>query len=176
MSAIRFEAALRYTDPAARFGPWTVLTLPKDASARLPTRGMTVVEGTLNGFRFRAPLEPDGKGSHWFRVDKAMLEAAAVDVGDTVALEIEPAKVWPEPRVPTDLENALAADPQARALWTDITTMARWDWIRWLDSVKLSETRRERPGKLCSRLRAGKRRPCCFNRTLPTPPRSAEAL
>ncbi len=51
-----------------------------------------MVEGTINGFHFQTPLEPDGKLSHWFRVDKAMREAAGVDAGDTVTLEIEPTK------------------------------------------------------------------------------------
>lgn len=176
MSAIRFKAKLYRPDATAKIGPWTLLTLPKSASAKLRTRGMTMVEGTINGFRFRAVLEPDGQGSHWFRVNKAMREAARVDVGDTVTLEIEPARVWPAPQVPTDLKNALAADPQAHALWIDITPMARWDWINWMDAVKLLETRRERPEKLCSMLKAGKRRPCCFNRTLLTLPKSAEPL
>ena len=39
----------------------TFLTLPKNASAKLPSRGMTTVEGTINGFPFRATLEPDGQ-------------------------------------------------------------------------------------------------------------------
>ena len=70
MATIRFAAEL-FT-----IGAWTLLRLPKSASALLPSRGMTMVEGTLNGCPFQAPLEPDGKGSHWLRVD-ATLRAAA---------------------------------------------------------------------------------------------------
>ncbi len=135
-----------------------------------------MVEGTINNFRFRTVLQPDGEGSHWFSVNKGMREAAGVDEGDTVALEIEPSKVWPEPEVPTEVKDALAADPEAHARWTDITPMARWDWLNWMDSVKLAETRRERPKKLISMLKAGKRRPCCFNRAILMAPKSAELL
>lgn len=124
-----------------------------------------MVEGTINGSRFRAVLEPDGKGSHWFRVDKTMRKAARADAGDTVTLAIEPAREWPEPKVPADLKKALAAVSQAHALWMDITPMARWDWIRWIGAGKLPETRRRRTEKACSMLKAGKRRPCCFDRT-----------
>lgn len=153
-----------------------LITLPKDASAKLPSRGMTMVEGTINNFRIRAILQPDGQLSHWFRVDKSMCQTVGIDVGDTVTLEIEPTKIWPEPEVTTELKNAIAADPQAHALWLDITPMARWDWLNWMDAVKLAETRKERPDKLISMLKAGKRRPCCFNRAMRMSPKSAEPL
>jgi hypothetical protein len=164
MSTIRFEASL------FKIGSWTLLTLPKSASAKLPSRGMTMVQGTINGFRFQAPLEPDGKGSHWLKVEKNMREAAGADTGDTVTLAIEPVKEWPEPKVPADLKKALAAVPQAQSLWKDITPMARWDWIRWIRSTKQSETRRRRIEVALSKLQAGDRRPCCFNRTVCTDP------
>ncbi|HLG93398.1 MAG TPA: YdeI/OmpD-associated family protein [candidate division Zixibacteria bacterium] len=164
MSTIRCNAKL------FKIGSWILLRLPKSASAKLPSRGMTMVEGTINGFRFQAALEPDGQGSHWFRVNKTMREAAGADTGDTVTLAIEPAREWPEPKVPADLKSALAADPQAHTLWIDITPIARWDWIRWIGSTKQPETRRRRIENACAMLKAGKRRPCCFNRNLCTEP------
>ena len=164
MSTIRFEAKL------FNIGAWTLLKLPGSASARLPSRGMTMVEGTINDFRFQAALEPDGKGSHWFKLDKAMRKAVGANAGDTVMLAIEPVKEWPEPDVPADLKNALAAAPQAHTLWMEITPGARWDWIRWIGSTKQSETRRRRIETALSKLKAGDRRPCCFNRTVCTEP------
>ena len=116
MATIRFKATLFRSEATGKNGPRVLLTLPRRASTRLPSRGMTMVEGTINGSRFQAALEPDGKGSHWFQVKETILEAARAAAGDTVTLEIEPAGEWPEPRLPADLENALAADPQARAL------------------------------------------------------------
>ena len=66
-STIRFKAKL--LQPAnAKDGSWTFVILPKAASAKLPTRGMMTVDGTLNGSRFRATLEPDGKKSHWLKL------------------------------------------------------------------------------------------------------------
>jgi hypothetical protein len=164
MSTIRFEAKL------FKIGSWTLLRLPKNASAKLPSRGMTMVAGTINDFRFQAALEPDGKGSHWFKLDKTMSKAIRADAGDTVMLAIEPVKEWPEPNVPADLKNALAAAPQAHTLWMEITPMARWDWIRWIGSTKNPDTRKRRIEVTFSKFKAGKRRPCCFNRTLCTEP------
>jgi len=164
VSTIHFNAVL-FT-----IGPYTLLKLPKSESVKLPSRGMVMVEGTMNGFPFRSPLEPDGKRSHWLKVDKAMLEGAGADRGDTVRLVINPTKEWPEPKVPEDVKTALAGVQQAHALWTDITPMARWDWIRWIGSTKQPETRMRRIEIACSKLIAGERRPCCFNRSMCTDP------
>src|SRR5471030_438984 len=132
-STIRFSAKWFQPKPNEKTASWT-LTLPKNASAKLPSRGMTRVEGTINGFPFRAALEPNGQGSHWLRVNQAMRDAAGADAGDTVAVEITRAEEEPELRVPMDLRQALAAAPQAQAFWAEITPMARRDWILWMSS------------------------------------------
>jgi hypothetical protein len=162
---IRFTTRLLRPAQPPKGQSWTFLILPKDASAKLPTRGMTTVEGVINGHPFRATLEPDGQRSHWLKVDKKVREAAGVDVGDVVRLEIEPAGKEPEPRVPADLRKALVAAPEARAVWSDITPTARRDWIHWITSAKQSETRARRIRNACEMLAAGKRRVCCFDRS-----------
>jgi len=121
-----------------------------------------MVEGTINGFPFRAALEPNGKGSHWLRVNKVVHDAASADAGDTVTVEITRAGEEPQTRVPMDLRKALAAAPLAQALWADITPIARRDWILWISSAKQPETRRRRIEKACAMLASGKRGVCCF--------------
>lgn len=111
-----------------KIGSWTILKLPRDASEKLPSRGMVMVKGTINGSSFQTPLEPDGKGGHWFRLDQTVLKG--VKAGALQDLEIEPSKEWREPEVPKDLKSALAESPKAQALWKNITPMARWEWIR----------------------------------------------
>jgi uncharacterized protein YdeI (YjbR/CyaY-like superfamily) len=102
-----------------------------------------------------------------------MLNKLGKRPGDRIDVELTPIKLWPDPEIPPDLQKAFTADRQAFTRWQDITPIARWDWIRWLEAVKLAETRKERPQKLCSMLNSGKRRPCCFNRALRTPPKRA---
>jgi hypothetical protein len=164
MAIIRFE-----TTPQ-EIGGWTILRLPEIASGMLPSRGMALVDGTINGFHSIIVLEPDGKGSHWFRVDPGLREAAGIDAGATVTIVVEPSKEWPEPEVPADLNAALASDSQANALWIKITPMARWDWLRWIRSTNNRETRSRRIEVALSKLKAGERRPCCFNRNQCTEP------
>jgi hypothetical protein len=163
-SKIRFKA--RLLRPATAKGvSWAFLILPMNASARLPTRSMTTVNGTINDYPFRATLAPDGQRSHWLKVNKKMREGAGAELGDVVTLEIMSAEKEPEPRVPADLRKALAAAPKARAQWSDITPIARRDWIHWIASAKRSETRTHRIENACEMLAAGKRRVCCFDRS-----------
>ena len=87
-SKIRFSATLLRPVATAKAVAWTFLTLPKQASAKLPSRGMTSIEGAFNGLAFRATLEPDGQGGHWLKVDRKLREAAGAEAGDVVWLEI----------------------------------------------------------------------------------------
>ncbi len=164
---IRFTATL--FRPRATAGSkavtWFFLSLPKSASDKLPARGLVSVEGTFNGYAFQATLQPDGQGGHWLKVPRKLHEGAGATVGDVVTLKMAPMSVEPEPTVPTDLRKALAGDPKAKAVWKDITPLARRDWIQWITSGKRAETRRVRIDKACGMLANGKRRPCCFDRS-----------
>jgi hypothetical protein len=162
---IRFTAKLLRPEEAPK-ASWSFLVLPKTASAKLPSRGLTAIEGTINGVAFRATLEPDGQKSHWLKVERPLREAAGADTGETVTLEIAVTDEVPEPKLPADLRKALAAaTPETRAVWSDITPMARRDWIHWITSAKKPETRARRVENACSMLAAGKRRVCCFDRS-----------
>ena len=104
---------------------------------------MVTVDGTLAGQPFVATLEPDGQGSHWLKVEKKLREAAGVATGDSVSLEIAPVEKEPEPKVPADLKQALAGNPAAKAIWKEITAVARRDWIHWITSGKKSRDPRQ---------------------------------
>jgi len=164
-TSIRFKAKLLRPADSEKGEQWTFLILPKNASAKLPSRGMTAIEGTINGFPFEATLEPDGQKSHWLKVDRKLRVGADADAGDVVTLEIAPAAEQPKPMVPADLRKALAAAAKARAVWSDITPIARRDWIQWITSAKQPETRARRIKNACSMLASGKRRVCCFDRS-----------
>ena len=159
-STIRFEAR-SYT-----IGRSTLLRLPEKASLKLPSRGQVAVRGKINGLEFQTVLEPDGDSGHWMRVDPML-----VSPGDSATLEVEPVKEGPEPSVPPDLMIALARAPQTiQDLWKEITPMARWEWVRWVNATPNPDTRKRRVELTISKMRSGKRRPCCFNLAACTDP------
>jgi hypothetical protein len=164
-ATIRFKAKLLQPRLTGRAASWSFVVLPKTASARLHSRGMATVDGTLNTIRFRATLQPDGRKSHWFKVSRQLRESAGAAAGDAVVLELVPAARAPEPKVPAKLRLALVAAPAARAVWLTLTPVARRDWIHWITSAKQAATRAGRIGKACSMLAGGKRRVCCFDRS-----------
>lgn len=149
----------------------TILRLPEDASRRLPSRGQVAVRGTMSGQEFQTVLEPDGESGHWMMVDTSLQRTAGVHAGDRAKIEIQPTKDWPEPDVPHDLQAALDAAPQnIQDMWKDITPMARWEWVRWVNATKNPTTRRRRVEVTISKMESGKRRPCCFDLSSCTDP------
>jgi hypothetical protein len=165
VQAIRFEATLYMIDGS------TILRLPEKASKQLPSRGQVAVQATINGHAFPAVVEPDGESGHWMRFDAKRQRGAALRAGVTATVELEPLGDWPEPTVPQDLHRALAAAPKKiQDLWKDITPMARWEWVRWVNATRNPDTRQRRVEVTISKMKSGKRRPCCFNLAACTDP------
>lgn len=156
MIEIRFETELY------EINGWRILRFPEYASKKLPSRGTLMIRGTMNGIPIETPLEPDGAGSHWFRVSDTLSADIQATAGDKVSLIIEPIKLEQEPEVPLDLNDALTAAGLLDR-WNGITTRARWEWIRWIRFTNNAATRQKRIEVACSKLKAGKNRPCCFD-------------
>ena len=164
------STAIRFSAKPDTVGSATIVRLPKKASERLPSRGQVAVHGSINGHEFETVLEPDGLRGHWLRVDRDLQGAAGVG-DDTVSVELAPTRDWPEPDVPADLAAALAAAPnKIQQMWTDITPMARWEWVRWVNATANPTTRERRVEVTISKMSNGKRRPCCFDLSACTDP------
>lgn len=158
-AVLRFKARLFRHPETAKTGSPNLLSIPEVVSKKL--RGMTKIEGIINGHPFRAALERSASGSYSLRVNEAMLKGSGAEVGDTVKLAI----LGPEPKltVPADLRVALTASQEAKILWKDLTPIGRRDWIRWIESAKTPGTRARRVTRTVEQLSSGKRRPCCVN-------------
>ena len=161
--ASAFKARLLRPAKPGKDEPWAFVVLPKSVSDKLPRRGRTSATGSINGIPFQATLEPDGQLSHWLKVGKDLADAAGASIGDTVTVDIGPADAESEPALPADLKQALAAAPAAKAVWDATTTIARIDWVHWVESAKQAATRQKRVDSACDMLASGKKRVCCFD-------------
>ena len=68
----------------------------------------------------------------------------------------------------------MAAPMKIRYLWDDITPMARWEWVRWVNATRNPDTRRRRVEVSISKMNSGKRRPCCFDLSSCTDPQLSQ--
>lgn len=64
--------------------------------------------------------------------------------------------------LPKDFAEAIAAHPQIEKLWQSLTPLARNEWVCWVTSGKLAETRTKRIKVGLDKMRKGERRPCCW--------------
>lgn len=155
---IKFEAKV------IKIEEYKLIPIPISESEKLPSRGMVMINGQINGIDFVAPLEPDGKGSHWLEVNKALNEKLNLAIGDDVLISMEPTDQWIEPEIPQDFIKIMEGE-NVLDRWNNITIKAKWDWIRWIRGTKSEETRNKRMEVACSKLKNGDKRPCCFDRT-----------
>lgn len=117
----------------------------------------------VNGYGFKALLEPDGQKSHWLRIDESVMASAKTTIGGEAVFEIAALEEEPEPELPDDFAKGIEASPEAKATWNATTTIARIDWIHWVTSAKQAKTRSKRISDACEMLASGKRRVCCFD-------------
>ena len=141
-----------------------IILIPEDKSLKLPSRGQISVTGALNGHEFSTVLEPDGRWSHWIRITDELRKLTGINLCDKVDVTIATTDIWPEPVLPKDIATALEKAPQkVKDKWHDITPMARWEWVRWVNATGSIDTRATRIVKTISKLDSTHRRPCCFN-------------
>lgn len=169
------ETEIRFQAPIAAVSDQLIVRLPGDASSALPSRGQVAVTGTIDDHAFATVVEPDGMRGHWLKLANLKPAPRRLTAGQQVSVSLTPASDWPEPELPDDLRAALDAAPDLAELWTSITPMARWEWVRWVHATRNPATRAKRVDVSISKMRHGKRRPCCFDLSACTDPELARS-
>jgi uncharacterized protein YdeI (YjbR/CyaY-like superfamily) len=65
-------------------------------------------------------------------------------------------------KLPADLRETLITSPAALGAWKDITSLARNEFICWVEDAKQEITRARRIRRTREELEEGQRRPCCW--------------
>ncbi len=63
--------------------------------------------------------------------------------------------------IPRDLKEIIIGS-NVLEKWNNLTPLARNEWICWVTSVKLEETRIKHITRLVEEISKGKKRPCCW--------------
>ena len=148
-----FMATLERPDSV---GAWTYLTVPFDAATVFGAKGQIKIKGTLNGARFRGVLMPQGNGSHFLVINKALRDRARAEAGRTVQVSLDLDVAPRRPAVPRDVKLALAANPAASAAFSQLPPSHQQEYLDHIAEAKKDETRRRRIAAAITRLTAPK--------------------
>jgi hypothetical protein len=148
---VRFEATLESR------GRGHVVALPFDAG-KVFGKVRAPIRATIGDHTFRTTTMRYG-GVDYIGLNREVREAAGVEPGDDLAVELEPDT---EPRVvdvPPELQRALAGDAAARGVFDSLSYTNRNEYARWIAEAKREDTRSRRLEKAVEMLRAGVRTP-----------------
>jgi Bacteriocin-protection, YdeI or OmpD-Associated/Domain of unknown function (DUF1905) len=149
MDPVRFKTVL---EPAR--GGGSVAKIPEECVKPLGGRKQMGVFGTLNGVEFRSSTMPY-RGAFYLGVHKAVREAAGLEFGDAVEIEITRDD---SPRVldlPPELEAAFRAEPALGERFASLAFTRRRELAEPIAEAKRAETRERRLQDALSRLREG---------------------
>jgi len=133
-------------------GGGAVARIPPDVTAALGGLKQMRVNGTVNGIAYKSSTMPY-RGAFYVGVHKATRQAAGVDIGAVVEIEIERDD---SPRVlelAPELEAAFTEDPTLRARFDALSFSRRRDLANPIAEAVKPETRQARLAKALSQLR-----------------------
>lgn len=153
MASKAFEAVLHRPEGV---GTWTYLNIPREISSTFGAKGQVRVKGTVNGHPFRSTALPSGDGGHYLVVGKEIRDQINAHQGDNVQVTLELDLEERRVDVPEDLQQALAANPQAQLAFEKMSYSHQKEYVDWIQDAKKAETRQSRIEKAISTILAGK--------------------
>jgi hypothetical protein len=147
---MRFQSTIRLTGKTACGIP-----VPEEVVSGLGSSRRPAVRVTIRGHTYRSTVAHMGD-EYLVGVSAENRQAAGVEAGEDVVVEIE---LDTEPRVlavPPDLADALDRDARARAFFDSLSYSNRQRLVLPIEGAKTSETRQRRIAKTVSALRDGR--------------------
>ena len=152
MGSIRLTATLVPRGPAAA----VVLDDAQVAAVGEGAKQFRVV-ATVNGYTWRTAVMPRS-GEALLGFSRAVREAAGVEPGDEIEVQLELDTEPREVEVPEALAQALAGDAAAKAAFDGLAYTHRKEYARWIAEAKREETRERRVAQALEMLKQGKTR------------------
>ena len=145
----------RFTATLERRGAGALVEVPLDIRA-LFGKARAPVKATVNGFTFRSTIAVYG-GSYYLGFNRDVRDAAHVEAGDTLTIDLERDDEERTIELPAELEAVL--DDKARAFFDGLSLTHRREYVRWIEDAKRDETRRRRVERAVEMLRDGVKTP-----------------
>jgi bifunctional DNA-binding transcriptional regulator/antitoxin component of YhaV-PrlF toxin-antitoxin module len=138
-------------------GTWTYVRVPLDVQEAYGAKGQVKVKACVNGVAFRGSLMPQGDGTHYLVIPKAVRDEAGVTEGNEAEVAIEPDTDKREIVPPPDVAEALSRNERADAVYGGLAYSHQKAYVDWIVSAKKPETRQRRIEKAMVMLAEGKK-------------------
>ncbi len=146
---MRFESMVELGGKTA-----TGIVVPDEVIEALGGSKRPPVTVTVNGYTYRTTVARMG-GRYLVPLSAEHREAAGVQAGDTVVVDLENDAAPREVELPVDLAEAM--DDAARTAYDGLSYTYRKEWVRWVEEAKKPETRATRVEKTVAGLREGRK-------------------
>ncbi|MHB8241629.1 MAG: YdeI/OmpD-associated family protein [Solirubrobacteraceae bacterium] len=152
VGTLKMQATLQPRGPAAA-------VVLDDAAVQAVGEGAKrfPVRATVNGYTWRTSVARM-RGEFLVGLSREVREAAGVEAGDTVEVELVLDAAPREVDVPAQLAEALEANPAALAAFDALAYTHRKEYARWVDEAKREDTRERRIAKAIEMLLEGRTR------------------
>ncbi|MDO9357347.1 MAG: YdeI/OmpD-associated family protein [Solirubrobacteraceae bacterium] len=140
-------------------GPAAAIVLTDEQVAEIGQGAKTpAVTVTVNGDYTFAGRIGRMKGETLLGFNKAVREAAGVEAGQTITVEVTLETAPREVELPDDLKAGLEAEPGALDAFAALAPSHRKEYVRWVTEAKREETRAKRVAEAVPMIAAGKPR------------------
>jgi uncharacterized protein YdeI (YjbR/CyaY-like superfamily) len=152
--------SLRLTTTLVARGPAAAVVLDDEQVAAVGEGAKRFpVAATINGYSWQTSVTRM-RAEFLLGLNRAVRQAAGVEVGDTVEVEVEIEldRAPREVELPPALADALARSAEARAAFDRLSYTHRKEYARWIEEARREETRQRRIARALELLRQGKTR------------------
>ncbi|MEZ4867124.1 MAG: YdeI/OmpD-associated family protein [Caldilineaceae bacterium] len=140
---------------AQAMGSQVLIRLPFDPNQVWGQKQSHHVHGTVNTARIRAQLTQIDH-NYYLALGPAWRRDTGIGANMAVTVSLAPEGPQIENMAP-DIGAALVAEPNAVDFFNALPTFYRKNYVRWIESAKMPETRAKRIAETVALLKAGKR-------------------
>ena len=115
------------------------------------------VKAMIEGVPYRGLLTRMGTEYHMLIILKEIREQIGKTLGDEVEITIEEDTEPRTVKVPSDLKQAFKSDPDAKAVYDELSYTHQKEYASWIEGAKKDETRQGRIAKTMEMLKQGKK-------------------
>jgi len=116
------------------------------------------VVATVNGVKLRTTVAVYG-GKSYVGFRKEIREAAGIEIGDKITVQLEPDREERAVEAPEELAAALIKDARVKAVFDTLSFTHRREYTEWIVEAKKPETRERRVKQSLEMLRKGMKHP-----------------